>query len=356
MNILYSFTKEGEEARIWEREITAASHGDVQFVTFNHRRYLDPQQYVRAQLLDNLYYARHPGLMELYQDFTQCLEKHRIDAVIVDTISPYHPDFLMTLPVFKVLRTGDGPLSAYDRDFAYLHAYDHVLYHSRAYSRDLTMDQKLRYCGAKSIEFWPLWLFDEMYDSSKAEDELFGQKRDIDIVFVGALFPNKMPLIAQVKKAFGSRCKIFGLAGWKKNAYFNVMYGFPGWVRPIATQAYVPLYQRAKIGFNVHNRGKYTVGGFRLFELPANGVMQISDGDEYLKDFFDVGKEIEGYSGTDELIDKIRYYLTHEQERIHIARNGFRRVMQAHRLKTRLAQAADIVAARLAGIENPCRR
>ncbi len=347
MKILYSFTKEGEEARIWENEIAAASNGGVQFITFNHSSYLNPQQYVRAQSLDHLYYAKHPGLMLLYEDFLKQVTTNNADAVIVDTMSPYHPDFLRGLSIFKVLRTSDGPLSAYDRDFAYLHAYDHVLYHSRAYSRDLTMDQKLRYCGAKNIDFWPLWLFDAMFDSSKTEEEIFSQKRDLDVVFVGALFPNKMPLIAKVKKAFGSRCQIYGLAGWKKNAYFNFMYGFPAWVRSIATSAYVPLYQRAKIGFNVHNRGKFTVGGFRLFELPANGVMQISDGDEYLNDFFDVGKEIAGYSTADELIDRISYYLIHDDERIEIARNGFRRAMQDHRLKIRLAKLTGIIEGRL---------
>jgi len=42
---------------------------------------------------------------------------------MVDTCPPYHPDWLCKLPVFKVLRVADGPLAAYDRDFAYAHAY-----------------------------------------------------------------------------------------------------------------------------------------------------------------------------------------------------------------------------------------
>jgi spore maturation protein CgeB len=349
VNILYSFTKEGEEARIWEREIAAASTSAAQFIPFNHRAYLEPARYARAQLLDNLYFAREPGLMRLYQDFLAALDGASVDAVIVDTCPPYHPDFLRNVRVYKVLRIGDGPLSAYDRDFAYLHAYDHVLYHSRAYSPDLDMPQKLAYCGAKAFDFWPMWLFDAMFDPAESEERLFSRERDIDVVFVGALFPNKMPLIATVKKAFGARCRIFGLSSFKKNVYFNLRCGFPGWVRPIATRDYVPLYQRAKIGFNVHNRGKYTVGGFRLFELPGNGVMQISDGEEYLGDFFDVGREIESYSSADELVDKIRYYLAHEEKRKELATNGYRRVVRDHRLQTRLATACELISVRFAG-------
>jgi spore maturation protein CgeB len=247
------------------------------------------------------------------------------------------------LDVYKVLRIADGPLSTYDRDFAYLHAYDHVLYHSPAYSRDLGMAEKLRYVGAKHADFWPHAAFDELFDPAKTEAELFSQERDIDVIFVGGLFPNKMPALARVKKAFGSRLMLRGISSLKLNAYFNLRYGFPGWVRPIPFEDYVPLYQRTKIGINVHNRGKYTVGGYRMFDLPANGILQICDGDEYLSDYYRVGEEVVGYSSIDELIDKVRYYLDNDAERERIARNGYRRVMSDHRIRKRLDELATLV-------------
>ena len=134
-----------------------------------------------------------------------------------------------------------------------------------------------------------------------------------------------------------------GLASVKRNLYFNLKYGFPGWVTPIAQADYIPLYQRAKLGFNVHNRGKFTVGSYRLFELPANGVMQLSDGDEYLGSFFDEGNEIVGYANADDLIDKIRFYLRNDEERRRIAANAHRRVMRDYRIEHLLHRAADII-------------
>jgi len=122
-----------------------------------------------------------------------------------------------------------------------------------------------------------------------------------------------------------------------------VKYGFPGWIRAIGFDEFIPLYHRTKIGINVHNRGDYTVGGYRMFELPANGVMQICDGGEYLGSFFDVGAEVVGYRNADDLIDKIRYYLAHDAEREAIARAGFRRVMRDHRMPLRLRQAAELI-------------
>ena len=205
------------------------------------------------------------------------------------------------------------------------------------------MAEKLADCGTTKSRLWPLALFDTMCEPSKDEDGVFSGQRDIEVLFVGALFPNKMPLLASVKKAFGRRCRLHGLSGWKKNIYFNLKYGFPGWVTPIRFEDYVPLYRRALIGINTHNRGKYTVGGFRLFELPGNGAMQISDGGEYLEEFFKVGEEIESYETAEELIDKVKYYLAHDGARERIARAGYRRVMQDHRIRHRLEGAADIM-------------
>ena len=132
-----------------------------------------------------------------------------------------------------------------------------------------------------------------------------------------------------------------GVTSFNKNVFFNLKYGFPAWVTPLPFPDYVPLYQRAKIGINVHNRGDYTVGGYRLFDLPANGVMQISDGEQYLEKFFSVGEEVVSYRDVNELIDKVKYYLDHDEERENIALNGFRRVRKDYRIADLLMKAGD---------------
>jgi hypothetical protein len=351
LNIVYSFNKRGYEANYWEEEIASASDYNFRFIPFNHGTYLSPDLYIRAQLLDNLYYEENSRLFRMYSELERTLHDNHADALIVDNCPPYHPEFLMNLSVYKSLRTTDGPISAYDRDFAYLHAYDLILYHSPAYSRDLTMDKKLQYCGASNFALWPLALFDAKFDKTKTDNSILSHERDIDIIFIGALHFTKMPLMAKLKKALGTNLKMHGIGGWKRNIYYNFKYGFPGWLKPVKTENYVPIYQRSKIGINIHNRGMYTVGNYRLFELPGNGVMQISDGGQYLSTYFDVGTEIIGYRQFDDLVDKIRYYLKHDDERKQIALNGFRRVMKDHRIKLRLHQAGALIANRLAPSE-----
>jgi spore maturation protein CgeB len=343
MHIVYSFNKTGYEAEFWQKELSMASDNEFQFIPFNHDPYLDNKLYSRAQLLDNIYFDRHPGLMRLYNKFSTFIKEHQAEAIIVDNGPPYHPEYLLRLPVYKVLRTSDGPISAYDRDFAYLHAYQQVLYHSQAYSRDLGMADKLRYCGMPNADWWPLGLFDAAFDRTKTEANILANERDIDIIFVGALHLGKMPFLAQIKKAFGGRLRLYGITNLKRNLYFNLKYGFPSWVRPIPFSQFVPLYQRTKIGFNVHNRGNYTVGSYRLFELPANGVMQISDGGEYLNQFFREGEEIVGYNNADDLIDKIKYYLEHDEERQAIALRGYQRVLRDYRIGKLLVQAGRLI-------------
>ncbi|HEV2722523.1 MAG TPA: glycosyltransferase [Thermoanaerobaculia bacterium] len=349
LTIVYSFNKRGSEAEFWEREIGAASDGRYRFIPFNHDRYLPWTTYRRAQLLDNLYFDKHPGLMQMYADLRKLLASSAAEALLVDNCFPYHPDWLRDVDVYKVLRTTDGPLAAYDRDIPYVHAYDHVLYHSPAHSPRMSMREKLVYCGAHRSDFWPLALFDRNFDPSKDESSILAAERDIDVIFIGAIMRNKMPLLAAVKKAFGRRAYFAGRNDWRLNAYFNAKYGFPGWFRPVSFDDYVRLYQRAKIGISVHNRGAYTVGSFRMFDLPANGVMQISDGGEYLQDFFDVGREIVGYDSVGDLIEKIHYYLANDEERREIALAGYRRTMRDHRIGFRLRQGAELIERGLRG-------
>ena len=136
------------------------------------------------------------------------------------------------------------------------------------------------------MDFWPFALFNAAFDTTKTEDTLFSGKRDVDVIFIGSPHLGKMPVFAKIMKALRKRLTIIGFP-WKYTAYFNANYGFPGYVRrPIKPgRPFIEWYQRSKIGINVHNRGDYTVGNYRMFDLPANGVMQISDGGKYLDRF-----------------------------------------------------------------------
>ncbi len=56
------------------------------------------------------------------------------------------------------------------------------------------------------------------------------------------------------------------------------------------------------------------------------------------------------YEGADELIDKVRWYLAHDEERLRIARNGYRRAMKDYRIHHVLQRGGDLIEAGMARI------
>ncbi len=341
MKIVYSFNKVGYEAECWEREIRFASNEKYAFIPFNHGPYLDPGLYTDAVKLDVLYQTRHQGLLKMYLEFESCVREHKVDAIIVTNCPPYHPDYLRKLPVYKVLYSGDDPGATYMRNIPYLHAYNHVLFMGPGYSPDMELAEKMRYCGMVNADWLPIAVFDFEFDCSQTESTILDHERDIDVIYVGGFFFQKLDLIARVKRAFGSRLRVHGFFRAKHNLYFIIKHGYPGWVRPVSFQERVRLYQRAKVGFNIH-WNVFGLGNQRLFHLPANGVMQVCDCPSYLSRVFDVDEAV-GYENVDDLIDKLKYYIDHDDERKQIAFKAYRRVMTEYRFRAVTLRCAQLI-------------
>lgn len=68
----------------------------------------------------------------------------------------------------------------------------------------------------------------------------------------------------------------------------------------------------------------------RDFEIPMSGGFYLTRYTEELEDYFEVGKEIECYRTTEELLDKCRYYLKNETAREEIGRAGLTRSLACH--------------------------
>ena len=342
MKIIYSFNKTGIEARHWEKAIRQAGNAEFEFLPFNHGQYLDPAQYLDAWSLDRLYQRREPGLMGLYEALQRVIRESRTEAMIVFHCPPYHPEFLRKLPIYKALYSGDDPDSTYKRNIPYLHAYDHVFFVDPAYSPDLDMREKMQYCGMKNADWIPYGVLDYSFDPSRSEEQVLNSPRDIDILYVGSFFRQKLDVLGRVSRALGRRFQLHGFFRFKHNLYFNMRCGVMRWVRPVSFEQRVRLLQRTRIGFNIH-WSEYGLGNERLYYLPANGVMQICDCADHLHLVYDVGKEVMAYRGSDDLIDKLRYYLDHEPQRQQIAQAGYRRVMRDYRFATVTRLAAQAI-------------
>lgn len=101
----------------------------------------------------------------------------------------------------------------------------------------------------------------------------------------------------------------------------------------------VALFEQSRVNLNLAaaSQGARAQIKGRTFEVPAAGGLLLTENAESLADYFDVGKEIVTFETLDEAIDKCRYYLAHEDERLAIARAGHLRVLNEHTYDHRFA-------------------
>lgn len=63
-----------------------------------------------------------------------------------------------------------------------------------------------------------------------------------------------------------------------------------------------------------------------------------------MPEYFEIGTDLETWSDLDELVHKADYYLTHEEERRQIARNGYEKVRKLHTYEARITAMLRILA------------
>jgi hypothetical protein len=99
------------------------------------------------------------------------------------------------------------------------------------------------------------------------------------------------------------------------------------------------IYSQSRIVFNTSIAGDLTM---RIFEGALCGALVISDSAKNgLHELFHVGKEIVIYANVDDLLEKIQYYLAHDNERVQIAFAGQKRALQEHTYHHRVKTIVD---------------
>ena len=108
----------------------------------------------------------------------------------------------------------------------------------------------------------------------------------------------------------------------------------------------VKMYRRSKInlGFSScdsSDDAEERIVQIRLrdFEVPMSGGFYMVEYMEELEEFFEIGKEIVCYTGPEDLVDKVRYYLAHDSERERIRKAGYGRCLRDHTWHKRFEMA-----------------
>lgn len=99
------------------------------------------------------------------------------------------------------------------------------------------------------------------------------------------------------------------------------------------------IFFNSKITLNRHiDVAEDHANNMRLYESTGVGTMLITDYKSDLNKLFIPGKEVETYKTKEELIKKVQYYLTHEKERLKIAKAGQKRTLRDHTYKKRMEE------------------
>jgi len=86
----------------------------------------------------------------------------------------------------------------------------------------------------------------------------------------------------------------------------------------------------------------------RSFEIPASGGFMLHVENPEIRSLYDVPNEIDTFTGLDDLVTKIRYWLDHPEERAAVAARGHARAVPAYSYTERGLEIARLVEQRLA--------
>lgn len=193
--------------------------------------------------------------------------------------------------------------------------YDHIITNKSYILEDM------RKLGAKDIRFvnnsyestfhYPRTLTSEDYK------EIGG-----DIGFVGAWEKERCESILYLAQ-HGLNVRVWGGGKWLKykGMYPNLTIENKG----LYSENYSKSFQAFKISLCFLRKMNFDLQTTRTVEIPACGGFMMAERTSEHQAMFEEGKEAVFFSSNEELLEKCKYYLSHEEERKQIATSGLKR-------------------------------
>jgi spore maturation protein CgeB len=169
-----------------------------------------------------------------------------------------------------------------------------------------------------------------------------------DVAFIGNFHPWKADFLAELARYRDEfRINIWGLS-WNQTRRADYWTRWGRWKRLPSCLRGKPLWcaemgkaiQANNITLGLLLRHVRDLHTSRSFEIPACGGFMLADRTEEHRMYFEEDKEAVYFSSHEELVDKIRFYLAHEDRRQKIAEAGFQRCLRSNARYVDRAQSA----------------
>jgi len=193
---------------------------------------------------------------------------------------------------------------------------------------------------------------------SLASNHFVFAKKDLpkthDVSFVGMKHPYRAWLVRKLERA-GFRVHVRG-TGWDRERIKGSRFR----KGRVSLEELVAIINASKINLNLTNetswdaryllsspralwntlrsRKTFAPVNQRIFEINACGGFQLVPYMEGLEKRYAIGEELVIYQSPEQLVERVAYYLEHENEREAIAARGYRRTLEEHTMEARFRE------------------
>ena len=280
-----------------------------------------------------------PRVDLLNSELLSAVQRLKPDAVVLFRGAQIFPETTAEIQRKGALVAGynnDDPLSDKYPNYVWrhfaasIHSFDHLFAYRH---RNITEFRRL---GARSVSLLrSFYLREENFP-------LPGPGSEADVSFIGHWEDDGRTacieaILAQPKIRF----RLWG-TGWHRAPIASELGERFGPIQPLRGPSYNLAINRSKISLvflSSLNNDTYTR---RCFEIPAAGGFMLAPFTDDLASLFREGDEAEYFRSRDEMIDKILFYLRHDDERTRIARGGHERLRRdGHEALDRARQMRD---------------
>lgn len=103
------------------------------------------------------------------------------------------------------------------------------------------------------------------------------------------------------------------------------------------------VFHNSKINLNITSRTIETGIPQRVFDILSCGGFCLTNYQAEIAEYFTDGEELVMYTGMEDLVYKVNYYLEHEEKRRQIAENGYQKINREFELKDCLQEVIRLV-------------
>ncbi len=104
------------------------------------------------------------------------------------------------------------------------------------------------------------------------------------------------------------------------------------------------VFRKSRININHTMRAIRTGLPQRIWDVLGSGGFLLTNAQAEIPEYLEVGKHLDVYEDTEELIDKIGYWLSHDEERMTVAMAGYLEVKERHTVLNRVTDMIRQVA------------